>query len=444
MSGKYAQRLRDRVARRMAVMMRWTNDTVGRTASVIGVALAYGITGCSAASDQPSGSPGTGGITSTPGVGGTTATTTTTTGSGATQGVVTPPPGTGNVPTGGGGTSVVGSGGTPVVGAGGTPIIGAGGTPIVGVGGTTTAVGGTTSVGGAATGGAGGDPTVGCGQGSFCQPADDLAAPAAADGFQIVSPNTITLTPGMEQFLCYYKNLPSSSITVGGFRSWMTKGASHHFIVFQSSGGGDGALQTCAFGSGAWVYATSKAGMEVGIDMPPQVGLPFNPGSQFELNMHLVNTGSDIVKPVIKLNVLFAKDVKYNAAAAYSALSPNLSINIPAMGTQTVHGTCTVPAGSNFFLWTTHTHKFATNVDINYVSGGQSTRIVNTTDWENPGTRVWVAPNFLTTKAGDSFQYACTYQNPTALPVTFGETASSNEMCMAIGYFFPAAAFSCI
>ena len=42
--------------------------------------------------------------------------------------------------------------------------------------------------------------------------------------------------------------------------------------------------------------------MLVGIDMPPQVGLPFNAGSQFEMNMHLVNTGSDTVKPVIKLN----------------------------------------------------------------------------------------------------------------------------------------------
>jgi hypothetical protein len=418
-------------------MMRWSNDTVRRTASVVSVALAYGVVGCSAGSgggDQQQGIVGTGGVTTvTTGTGGTT---TVAPGGGATTGV-TPPAGTGAGPTGGGGTPVVGGGGTPVVGAGGTPVIGAGGTPVVGGGGTT-AVGGTTSAGGA-----GGDPTVGCGQGTFCQPADDLAPPAASDGFQIVSPSTITLTPGQEQFLCYYKNLPSGAVTVGGFRSWMTKGASHHFIVFQSSGGPDGSLQQCAFGSGAWVYATSKAGMMVGIDMPPQVGLPFNPGSQFEMNMHLVNTGSDIVKPVIKLNVLLAKDVKYNAAAAYSALSPNLSINIPPMGTQTVHGTCTVPAGSNFFLWTTHTHKFATNVDVNYVSGGQSTRIVNTTDWENPGTHVWIAPNFLTTKAGDSFQYACTYKNPNPLPVTFGETASSNEMCMAIGYFFPAATFLC-
>jgi len=292
--------------------------------------------------------------------------------------------------------------------------------------------------------GAGGDPSVGCGQGTFCSPADDLAPPDAADGFQIVSPSSISVAPGQEQFLCYYKTIPGSGTDVGGFRSWMTKGASHHFIVFQGSGGIDGSVQSCAFGSGAWIYATSKSGMLVGMDMPPTVGLPFGAGTSIVLNMHLVNTGVTVGKPVVKLNVLYAKDVKFKAAAAYSALSPNLQINVPPLGTQTVSGSCSVPAGSKFFLWTTHTHKFATNVDVNYVSGGQSTKIVNTTDWESPGTHIWGPTDFLTTKAGDSFRYSCTYKNPNTFAVTFGETAASNEMCMAIGYFFPAGAFSCI
>jgi len=199
----------------------------------------------------------------------------------------------------------------------------------------------------------------------------------------------------------------------------------------------------CAFGSGAWIYATSKSGLLVGMDMPPEVGLPFAAGTSLVMNMHLINPGASPAKPVVKLNVLYAKNVKYKAAAAYSALSPNLKINVPAHGTQTVNGQCSVPAGSKFFLWTTHTHKFATNVDINYVSGGQTTNIVKTTDWENPGTHTWGPTDFLTTKAGDTFPFACTYQNPNSFAVTFGETAASNEMCMAIGYFFPAGAFSC-
>ena len=148
-------------------------------------------------------------------------------------------------------------------------------------------------------------------------------------------------------------------------------------------------------------------------------------------------TGDQPISPVVKLNVYYAQNVKYKAG---SMASFNTGINVPPMGTQTVKGTCTPPAGSNFFLLTTHTHKFATSADITYNSGGQSMPLVHTTDWENPGTHTWQAPNFLTTKAGDTFTYSCSYQNPLNIPVTVGETAAKNEMCMAIGYFFPAPA----
>src|SRR5581483_11690112 len=58
--------------RRILVMMRWSNGTVGRTASVISVALAYGMAGCSAGSGQgdTTGTPGAGGGGIVPGAGG--------------------------------------------------------------------------------------------------------------------------------------------------------------------------------------------------------------------------------------------------------------------------------------------------------------------------------------------------------------------------------------
>ena len=132
--------------------------------------------------------------------------------------------------------------------------------------------------------------------------------------------------------------------------------------------------------------------------------------------------------------------IQYKAAAMVSF---NPTINVPPAtaagpGTQTVSGTCSAPTGSNFFVMTTHTHKHATAAEVNYVSGGVTTNIVNTTDWEHPDVGVWTAPNFLTVKDGDSFTYSCSYSNPGSTAVTVGETAASNEMCMAIGYYFPA------
>ena len=56
---------------------------------------------------------------------------------------------------------------------------------------------------------------------------------------------------------------------------------------------------------------------------------------------------------------------------------------------------------------------------------------------------LWNAPNFLTVKQGDSFSYSCSYANTGSSAVLVGETAASNEMCMAIGYYFPASTTRC-
>jgi Copper type II ascorbate-dependent monooxygenase, C-terminal domain len=313
---------------------------------------------------------------------------------------------------------------------------------------------GATSSGGSAD--AGSSTGTGCGQGTSCMPGTDLAPPAAGQGFQIATvPGSITVQPGQEQFLCYYKTLPNTAeVDVGEYDSWMTPGSSHHFITYQVGTGviggtgsqPDGTLQTCAFGGGTWMYATSVSGQIISMKMPDGVGLPLAAGTQVMLNMHFINPGSTPVYPQVKLNLLYVQNIKYKAAAMVSF---NTSINVPAAtsagpGVQTVKGTCTAPSGANFFLMSTHTHKHATAADVNYISKGVTTNIVHTTDWEHPSVGVWNSPNFLTVQSGDSFTYSCTYSNSGSAAVTVGETAASNEMCMAIGYYFPAGNASCL
>jgi hypothetical protein len=314
-------------------------------------------------------------------------------------------------------------------------------------------------------------------------PGTDLPVPAVADGVQVVTPDydptninaaKMIVGPGAEIFLCYYVNLPNDAeFDVGEFQSWMSPASSHHFIVYQQAQGNaangtglpvipqpDGTIQNCATATGNWVYATSTPGAIVRSTMPANVGLPFPAGQQIVLNMHFINPGNTTLYPKVKLNILRAKNVLYKAAALVSF---NRSIDVPAAtsagpGTQTVNGTCTVPAGSKIFSMSTHTHKHATAAVVNYVSGGATAQIVHTgatttypseqrpgtgTDWEHPGVSLWQGPDFLTAKTGDSFTYSCSYVNTSSTPVTVGETAATNEMCMMVGYFFPAGAISC-
>lgn len=293
------------------------------------------------------------------------------------------------------------------------------------------------------------EPSHGCGQGTSCTPGNDLAAPDAADGFQFVlQSGQVTIQPNTEAYYCYYKTIPgNAAIQVGAFQSWMSIGASHHFITYEatSAGSPDGTLQQCVGVAGKWVYATSVAGQVIELKMPDTVGLSMSAGTQLILNMHFVNPNTTPMSPTLKLNVLYAKNVQYQAG---TMVSFNAGIDVPPAtaagpGTQTVSGTCTAPVGSKFFAVTSHTHKHATDTKVNYVSGGQVQNIVNTTDWESPDVGLFYAPSFLTVKAGDSFTYSCSYSNTTSSPVLVGETAASNEMCMAIGYYFPAGSASC-
>ena len=296
-------------------------------------------------------------------------------------------------------------------------------------------------------------PTRGCGQGTSCTPGNDLAAPAAADGFQIVTPdNAFTIQPNTEAYYCYYKTIPgNASINVGAFQSWMTQYASHHFILFTGTGGADGTVSGGSVSGGGlgcvpqgnWVYATSTSGQIIELKMPDGVGLPMPASQMLIFNIHLINTGSTAISPKIKLNVLYAKNVTSTAGAMVSF---NAGIAVSPGGMQDVTGGCSPPAGSKFFAYTTHVHRHGGSTatgaftDVNLLRGGATTNLVHSTDWESPDVALWNAPNYLTVQSGDEFQYDCHFVNKDATEVTFGETAATGEMCMSIGYYFPAGA----
>jgi hypothetical protein len=265
------------------------------------------------------------------------------------------------------------------------------------------------------------------------------------------------VAPNQEIFPNFCVTVPDD-IQVGGFQSWMSEGSSHHFILYK--GGTAPSDGSCTLGANTWIYASSTPGQVITENMPPNVGLQIASGTQLILNMHFINPGTTTLYPKIKVNLLFAKNVEYQAG---TMVSFNAQIDVPAAtaagpGTQTVNGTCTAPTGAKFFTMSTHTHKHATAAWVDYVHNGVSQEIVHTgtdstypadqevgsgLDWEHPGVGLWVTPNFLTVSSGDSFTYHCSYSNTGSTAVTVGETAASNEMCMAVGYYFPAGNAAC-
>jgi len=365
----------------------------------------------------------------------------------------------------GGNTNTGGS--TPTMEPGSTNGMGNGSTAPTGTATTGTAPTGTSTAGTAPTAAPSGTATTpapgstSTGSNTFISiPADDLAPPDPADGIQFITPpGAFTVQPNQEIFPNYCVVVPKA-ISVGGFRSWMSPNSSHHFILYMGGtvAAGTANGSSCSLGLGQWVYATSTPGSITGMNMPANVGLDMAANTQLVINMHFINPGTTAAQPQVKINVLFAKNVMYKAS---TMISFNTSINVPsgtesAPGTQTVTGTCTAPVGANFFAMSTHTHKHATAATISYTHNGKTTEVVHTgalsagasypadqevgsgVDWEHPGVGSWASAPFLTAASGDTFSYSCTYANTTSTAVTVGETAASNEMCMAISYWFPA------
>ena len=51
---------------------------------------------------------------------------------------------------------------------------------------------------------------------------------------------------------------------------------------------------------------------------------------------------------------------------------------------------------------------------------------------------MWQQAPFFNFPSGQGLFYSCSYQNDTATSIRVGQSAITNEMCMAVTYYFPA------
>jgi hypothetical protein len=294
-----------------------------------------------------------------------------------------------------------------------------------------------------ACGGGGGSKDV---QGDDVQPDPDAGnIDPPARGFQIVSPD-IDIAAHQEITYCYYFRTPNTeTLAINKWVSKMTPG-SHHLIMFTTTTDKmpPGTISTsgCGFGGGtqnvpSWTYsaqtpdATMNLPTDDGAGKPLAVEIPAN--SAGFVQMHYFNPGDDPIKAHITINAeALPAATAFTKTAAY--VTYNNSINIPAGATNDVEmQQCNVPAGAKFWLMSTHAHKQAIKTEV--LDG--STMAFMSTNWEHPGAETWMTNPFFEFASG-KVTYRCTYNNPTNRTITSGDSAATDEMCMASGYYFPA------
>jgi hypothetical protein len=303
----------------------------------------------------------------------------------------------------------------------------------------------------AACGKDGGGGDNGGGGPDAANPPTDGDIPPPARGFQVVSPD-VTIMPGQEITYCYYFRTPNTEeMAIKKWSSVMTPG-SHHMIMYTTASDTmpPGTISSTACGNfsvgniPSWTYSAQTPTNETALPTDDGTGKPLGqkiaPNTPAYFQMHYLNASDVPIKAHVTLNA-----EAHAAGAAFTQTAPyvtyNSQISIPPGAINDVESmTCNVPAGIKFWTMSTHAHKQAIKTTVKD-GGSTSNQIVFTsTDWQHPGAASWPTTPFYTFSTG-KLTYECAYNNTgsnSSTTITSGPSAETNEMCMAVGYYFPA------
>jgi hypothetical protein len=218
-------------------------------------------------------------------------------------------------------------------------------------------------------------------------------------------------------------------------QSWesdMTVG-SHHLLVFYKAGATDDPLESdpnrcngLEFHSGPYGAQTPQAK----ITYPDGVAAFVSAGNGLRLSSHYLNASPNTITANVKV---IARKATPGTVQNHSGVFffNNIGLVIPTGAMNyPVTKTCSVPRDVYFMFSVAHMHKHA--IGQVATSGGQT--IYQTNTWESQFAQYTPA---MFMKAGTQITFTCTYNNDSGGPLTFGESAQSNEMCIFDGQFYP-------
>jgi hypothetical protein len=216
----------------------------------------------------------------------------------------------------------------------------------------------------------------------------------------------------------------------------------HHLVLFidHTHSQPEGEFP-CAFVSGGPLTPIYAAGINANPTVfPTGVGYPLQDGDQLVLQVHELNAGCNSINGTAGLDVGLAPPGTQITPAQVSFVG-NVTFTVPmgAAGYQ-VNGQCShLPAGTNVFAVFPHMHQIGASINVSLDTPSGPQTLANVTPWRFTEQPVINVSPIAQVAAGGRESVTCTYNNTTNQPVSFGQS-STDEMCFAITYFYPAAA----
>lgn len=273
---------------------------------------------------------------------------------------------------------------------------------------------------------------------------------ATCPGFEIQTP-AVEIPPGEEHTYCYFFQTPNTAAQA--IRRWSARldAGVHHAILYATFDSSWDPLDVqppgtlteapCGYsivgGYAAWLYAAHAPTAELVLPGDDGSGLPLAAeiaaGQPAYLRIRFVNPGSEPISPTVFLGAeALPAATSYTSTATYVTYNGSISIPPLALGDVETQ-TCAVPAGVEFWRLSTYTHRQAIEAELR---DGASPLVVST-DWEHPTDLTFSTSPFYEFSAS-GLTYECTFNNTGAGTITAGDDEAVDEVCMGIGYFFPA------
>lgn len=263
----------------------------------------------------------------------------------------------------------------------------------------------------------------------------------------------ISLMPGQEETNCIVVPLGNAD---GGYirriRANLSAG-SHHMIVYITTAAANPTPTPCVALSGILtgdtplfiaqqpqaelVWPTDDSGT------PVAAALAAN--QMVKVEFHTINTTTS---PLMATGSMDIDTVALSTKVTPSDLAfwGTEKINIPPNGTFSTPGSppnyqAALP-GTKSFAVTTHQHHLGTEIKVWYSAGqgDTSTMIADDTNWANPPLTVLSPMLDFPSDGSKGLSYQCSWMNPTATAVKFGESAN-DEMCFIWHYYYPSQGF---
>jgi hypothetical protein len=255
-------------------------------------------------------------------------------------------------------------------------------------------------------------------------PHDDLPATFVADGFDV--------PPGGESFRCQnFVNPYGRDVAILSSSAFMTVG-SHHMFLFLEQTSEAGPLVECSgLSFGTYVHLAQQS--ESHIEYPPGVGRIVPGSNGFQIMVHYLNSSSEPIHAVVAatLHATDPENVKIHASQIFSN---TIGLSIPPQSKATVTQSCGMPHDVSLFTAASHMHSHG----VHYIARSSDGQLLyETKDWAEPAPWTFSPPRSL--KAGSTIDVSCDYDNQTNQALSFGESAASNEMCIFVGGYYPAA-----